>query len=50
VPKLIFNRKRAEILQGFLDRKRIYTNEDFFVRYEQRARRNLECSIRKLTL
>jgi len=49
-PNLIFNRKRAEILQAFLDRKRIYTNENFFVRYEQRARRNLECSIRKLTL
>ncbi len=48
VPKLIFNRKRVEILQGFLDRKSIYTNEHFVMRYEQSARRNLEGSIRKL--
>jgi predicted metal-dependent HD superfamily phosphohydrolase len=48
VPKLIFNPKRAEILQRFLDRERIYTNEHFATRYEQNARRNLEESIRKL--
>jgi predicted metal-dependent HD superfamily phosphohydrolase len=48
VPKLIFNNRRAEILQRFVDRERIYTHEHFVRRYEQSARRNLEDSIRKL--
>ena len=48
VPSLIFKRKRAEILQGFLDRKSIYTTELFADKYEQKARRNLENSIQKL--
>jgi predicted metal-dependent HD superfamily phosphohydrolase len=48
VPKLIFRPKRAEILQRFLERERIYTHEHFTIRYEQSARRNLEQSIRRL--
>ena len=48
VPKLFFKPKRAEILQRFLDRERIYTHEHFVTRYEQSARRNFEDSIRKL--
>ena len=48
VPKLLFKPKRAEILQRFLDRERIYIHEHFVKRYEQNARRNLEGSIRKL--
>ena len=49
VTQAIFNAKRAEILQRFLDRKRIYSTEHFFVKYERQARRNLENSIQKLT-
>jgi predicted metal-dependent HD superfamily phosphohydrolase len=49
VPEALFNAKRAEILQGFLERKRIYTNDHFLNRYEQSARRNIAESIRKLT-
>jgi predicted metal-dependent HD superfamily phosphohydrolase len=48
VPKPIFKPRRAEILQRFLDRERIYTHELFVNRYEQNARRNLEGSIQKL--
>jgi predicted metal-dependent HD superfamily phosphohydrolase len=48
VPRPVFNSKRAEILQGFLDREQIYANKLFADRYEQRARRNLKDSIRKL--
>lgn len=50
VPKLIFNSKRKEILQRFLDRPRIYATDYFAGRYEERARRNLEHSIRELKL
>jgi predicted metal-dependent HD superfamily phosphohydrolase len=45
----IFNAKRTEILQRFLNRKRIYSTEHFFAKYERQARRNLENSIRRLT-
>lgn len=48
VPGPVFKLKRAEILQGFLDRKRIYTTDLFASKYEETARRNLENSIRKL--
>lgn len=48
VPGLVFKPKRAEILQRFLDRKRIYTTDLFAAKYEDTARRNLENSIRKL--
>lgn len=48
VPVVVFKPKRAEILQRFLDRPRIYTTELFASRYEQTARGNLENSIRNL--
>jgi predicted metal-dependent HD superfamily phosphohydrolase len=48
VPEEVYRSKRAEILQGFLGRKRIYTTEWFALRYETTARRNLENSIRRL--
>lgn len=48
VPGLVFKPKRAEILQRFLDRKRIYATDLFASKYEETARRNLENSIRNL--
>ena len=48
VPKLIFNSKRAEILERFVARRRIYATDFFATKYEQQARRNLEGSIRQL--
>jgi len=48
VPKLIFNFKRAEILERFLARSRIYATDFFATNYEEQARRNLEGSIRQL--
>lgn len=48
VPGIVFKPKRAEILQRFLDRKRIYTTDVFAAKYEESARRNLTDSIRKL--
>ncbi|MBM3844686.1 MAG: N-methyl-D-aspartate receptor NMDAR2C subunit [Verrucomicrobia bacterium] len=48
VPGMVFKPKRAEILQRFLDRRRIYTTDLFAARYEANARRNLGNSIRKL--
>lgn len=41
----IFSAKRAEILQRFLNRERIFSTEHFFARYERQARTNLEQSI-----
>jgi len=49
VPQETFNAKRAEILQRFLNRARIYSTDYFFTRYERKARQNLEQSIRVLT-
>jgi predicted metal-dependent HD superfamily phosphohydrolase len=48
VPQEIFNAKRAEILQRFLDRARIYSTDHFFAKYEHQARQNLEQSIQRL--
>jgi predicted metal-dependent HD superfamily phosphohydrolase len=48
VPANTFAAKRAEILERFLARERIYTTEPFFTKYEQRARSNLQQSIRNL--
>jgi predicted metal-dependent HD superfamily phosphohydrolase len=48
VPKPIFNSKRKEILLCFLERPHIYATEFFAAKYEEKARRNLEQSIRKL--
>ena len=48
VPEPVFNSRRAEILQTFLARPQIYTNQDFVTRYERRARENLARSIQRL--
>jgi len=45
VPQEVFNAKRAEILEKFLNRARIYSTPHFFDKYERQARRNLEQSI-----
>ncbi len=44
----LFASKRAEILEGFLARPRIYSTDHFFAKYERQARVNLQCSVRKL--
>ncbi len=48
VPQQTFAEKRVEILKRFLARKRIYSTEAMFTRYERQARENLAESIRKL--
>lgn len=48
VPEVIFNFKRAEILERFLARRRLYATDFFAAKYERQARRNLEGSIRQL--
>lgn len=49
VPVETFKAKRAEILERFLARDRIYATDHFFAKYEQQARTNLRNSIRILT-
>ena len=41
VPKIIFNNKRKQILQGFLDMEGIYKTDVFKSKLEQSARENL---------
>ena len=48
VPSLIYRKKRAEILSGFLDRPRIYTSGIFPDNVEEQARSNLSDAISKL--
>jgi len=48
VAQAVFAAKRAEILQRFCERERIFSNEWFWKKYERQARRNLESSIGKL--
>lgn len=48
VPWFLFRSKRAEILSGFLARKRIYATEWFASRYEREARANLSRAIATL--
>lgn len=48
VPDKVYNVKRAEILQEFLDRDQIYHTEYFREKYEAKARENLEKEIRRL--
>lgn len=45
VPGPLFRRKRAEILESFLARPRIYSTELFHARLEDSARRNLSAAI-----
>ncbi|MBC7982396.1 MAG: hypothetical protein H7Y02_00925 [Candidatus Obscuribacterales bacterium] len=49
VPGFVFNKKRAEILQSFLDRPQLYSAEYFRSRYEAKARENLRGAIARLT-
>lgn len=42
VPDATYRRSRSEVLAGFLRRRPIYQTEDFRVRYEVSARRNLQ--------
>lgn len=48
VPRIIFAPKRAQILEGFLKRDRIYVTDFFHAKYEVQARQNLQLSINKL--
>jgi predicted metal-dependent HD superfamily phosphohydrolase len=48
VPEEVFRAKRAEILEGFLRRDRLYNTEIFRERYERQARENLANSIQRL--
>lgn len=49
VPIQKYAQKRAEILQRFLQRERIYRTDPFYDRYEAQARRNLAHSIKTLS-
>ncbi|MBI2922085.1 MAG: hypothetical protein HYY18_13450 [Planctomycetes bacterium] len=48
VPGLLFRRKRAELLEGFLARPRLYLTDHFHARLEAPARRNLADAVRQL--
>jgi predicted metal-dependent HD superfamily phosphohydrolase len=48
VPLPLFRRKRAEILNSFLGRPRIYNTDRLYTRFEQQARHNLREAIRAL--
>ena len=48
VPEELFRVKRAEILELFLARPRIYSTDWFFSKYERAARENLGASVRRL--
>jgi predicted metal-dependent HD superfamily phosphohydrolase len=48
VPALVFRPTRARILQGFLDRERIYSTAPFAARFEARARMNLLRALARL--
>jgi predicted metal-dependent HD superfamily phosphohydrolase len=49
VPGILYRSKRAEILQSFLNRPRIYHSELMFERFEQKARFNLSAAVQTLT-
>jgi predicted metal-dependent HD superfamily phosphohydrolase len=48
VPEMTFRQKRAEILERFLKREKIYFTQHFFEKYEEQARLNLSSSIKAL--
>lgn len=48
IPWFLFQKKRAALLQGFLDRSNIYNNDPFSTEREQQARENLSNAISKL--
>lgn len=48
VPEFLFRRKRAEVLQGFMRRPRLYSTPVMFDRLESNARANLSRAINAL--
>ena len=48
VPAIIYRARRAAVLEGFLNRNRIYHNEPFQSDFESQARPNLARAIRRL--
>jgi len=48
VPEKTFREKRAEILERFLSRPRLYNTDHFYNQYESQARANLAASIQSL--
>lgn len=48
VPRVLFRRRRAQLLRGLLARDSIYKTEQFQERLEAAARTNLERSLRRL--
>ena len=48
VPYFLYKRKRIELLQGFLNRERIYTHNYFYDALEVQARMNIKRSIAML--
>ena len=48
VPGFLYRRKRAEVLQGFLDRPAIYVTPALFQRFEAPARENLQRALGRL--
>lgn len=50
VPATVFAARRSEVLERFLARESIYTTNWFSMKYEERARANLQNSLDKLKL
>lgn len=50
VPETLFRQRRREILGGFLSRAQIYYHEQYREALEEKARRNLQQAIAKLTM
>ena len=48
VPKILFERRRAQLLRGFLERAPLFRTEAARARFEHPARRNLEGAIQAL--
>lgn len=49
IPRFIYNKKRAELLRGFLERPQIFQNKPFSTERERQAKQNLLNAISKLT-
>lgn len=48
VPYFLYRKRRSEILDSFLKRERIFSNEYFYEYYEQTARMNLKTAVSML--
>ena len=48
VPRFLYRRRRAAILQEFLIRQRIFSTDPFFEKFEEKARNNLQRAIDSL--